>query len=139
MKQIERIEPAAGIPGGEVAIQCANHSPLRAPTLTVRFSDQPAHVVAATPNRALVLVPDLDAGAEIEVARLENENSDLSQQLETRKLVERAKGILMMRGALDEQEAFRQLKELASSKRRKLIDIAHMILVEEEAARFPDG
>jgi len=34
------------------------------------------------------------AGAEIEVARLETENSDLSQQLETRKLVERAKGIL---------------------------------------------
>ena len=67
-KQIERIDPAAGIPGGEVAIQCGNHSPHRTPTLTVRFSDQPAHVVAATPNRALVLVPDLDAGAEIEVS-----------------------------------------------------------------------
>ena len=67
-KQIERIDPRAGIPGGEVAIECANHSSNRASTLTVWFQDQPAHVVAATPNRALVLVPDLNAGAEIEVS-----------------------------------------------------------------------
>lgn len=66
-KQIERIEPAAGIPGGEVAIDCPNPSPNGAPTLTVWFQDQLAHVVAATPNRALVLVPDLNAGAEVEV------------------------------------------------------------------------
>ena len=66
-RQIARIDPPAGIPGGEVAVECANHSPSSAPTLTVRFQDQPAHVVAATPDRALVLVPDLNVGAEIEV------------------------------------------------------------------------
>jgi sugar lactone lactonase YvrE len=67
-KQIERIEPGAGIPGGEVAIDCPNQSPNGTPPLTVWFQDQLAHVVAATPNRALVLVPDLNAGAEIEVS-----------------------------------------------------------------------
>jgi sugar lactone lactonase YvrE len=67
-KQIERIDPAAGIPGGEVAVECAKASWNGVPTLTVRFQDQPAHVVAATPARALVLVPDLDVGAEIEVS-----------------------------------------------------------------------
>ena len=67
-KQIERIDPAAGIPGGEVAIECDNHSPNSTQTLTVWFHDRPAHVVAATPHRALVLVPDLTLGAEIEVS-----------------------------------------------------------------------
>ena len=67
-KQIERIEPGAGIPGGEVAIDCPNQSTNGTPPLTVWFQDQLAHVVAATPNRALVLVLDLNAGAEIEVS-----------------------------------------------------------------------
>jgi sugar lactone lactonase YvrE len=67
-KQIERIDPAAGIPGGEVAIECSNHFASSAPTLTVWFQDQAAHVVAATPHRALVLVPDLTLGAKIEVS-----------------------------------------------------------------------
>lgn len=67
-KQIERIEPAAGIPGGEVAIDCGSQSPNGNPPLTVWFQDKLAHVVAATPRRALVLVPDLNAGTEIEVS-----------------------------------------------------------------------
>ena len=65
---IERIDPAAGIPGGEVVIECANHSGNGAPTLSVWFQDKPAHVVAATRDRALVLVPDLDGAAEIKVS-----------------------------------------------------------------------
>src|SRR5260221_6601534 len=67
-KQIERIDPAAGIPGGEVIIDCGKPFPGAEQTLTVWFQDQLAHVVAATPNRALVLVPDLNAGAEIDVS-----------------------------------------------------------------------
>jgi uroporphyrinogen-III synthase len=46
------------------------------------------------------------AGAEIEVARLETVNSDLSQQLETRKLVERGKGILQRDLGLTEEQAY---------------------------------
>lgn len=66
-RQIERIDPPAGIPGGEVVVECAGFSLNSEPTLNVWFSDQPAHVVAATPDRALVLVPDLNTGAEIDV------------------------------------------------------------------------
>jgi len=66
-RQIARIDPAAGIPGGEVAVECAR-SPGSGPPLSVWFADQPAQVVAATPSRALVLVPDLNVGAEIEVS-----------------------------------------------------------------------
>ena len=71
-RQIERIDPAAGIPGGEVAIECANFPRNNAATLNVWFRDQPAHVVAATPARALVLVPDLDTGAEVDVSVAED-------------------------------------------------------------------
>ncbi len=71
-RQIERIDPGAGIPGGEVAVECANHSRNGKSTLTVWFQDQLAHVVAATPNRPLVLVPDLDVGTEIEVSVAED-------------------------------------------------------------------
>ena len=45
-------------------------------------------------------------GAEIEMARLEGENSQLSEQLETRKVVERAKGILQRDLGLSEEEAY---------------------------------
>src|SRR5262249_36674286 len=65
---------------------------------------------------------------------LRKEAADLRQALEDRKLIERAKGILMKRGPLDEQEAFRRLQKLASEKSRRLVDIAQMVLVAEEAA-----
>jgi len=68
---------------------------------------------------------------------LRREAADLRQALEDRKIIERAKGILMKRGSLDEQEAFRRLQKLASEESRKLIDIAHMILVAEKAVQPP--
>jgi response regulator NasT len=66
---------------------------------------------------------------------LRQEAADLRQALEDRKVIERAKGILMKRAGLDEQEAFRRLQKLASEESRKLIDIAHMILVAEKAVQ----
>jgi two-component system, response regulator PdtaR len=69
---------------------------------------------------------------------LRREAADLRQALEDRKVIERAKGLLMKKAQLDEQEAFRRLQKLASEKSRKLIDIAHMILVAEEAVQ-PSG
>ena len=68
---------------------------------------------------------------------LRQEAADLRQALEDRKIIERAKGVLMKRVALDEQDAFRRLQKLASEKSRKLIDIAQMILGAEEAAHPP--
>jgi two-component system, response regulator PdtaR len=65
---------------------------------------------------------------------LRREAADLRQALEDRKTIERAKGALMKRAALDESEAFRRMQKLASEKSRKLVEIAQMILVAEEAA-----
>jgi two-component system, response regulator PdtaR len=64
---------------------------------------------------------------------LRQEASDLRQALEDRKIIERAKGLVMKKGGYDEQEAFRRLQRLASDKNRKLVDIAHMIVTSDEA------
>jgi response regulator NasT len=66
---------------------------------------------------------------------LRREAADLRQALEDRKIIEKAKGILMKRAAVDEQEAFRRLQKMASEKSRKLVDIAQMILVAEEVVQ----
>jgi len=68
---------------------------------------------------------------------LRQEAADLRQALEDRKVIERAKGILMKKSGLDEQDAFRRLQKLASEKSRKLVEIAQMILVAEEALQQP--
>ncbi len=68
-----------------------------------------------------------------EFQTLKHEADDLRQALADRKLIERAKGLLMKHLNLDEQEAFRKLQKLASSKNKKLIEIAEMVLTMAEA------
>lgn len=68
-----------------------------------------------------------------EFEQLRNEANGLRQALEDRKLIERAKGILMRRAELDEASAFRRMQQLAREKNRKLVEIAEVILTAEEA------
>jgi len=68
---------------------------------------------------------------------LRKETSDLKQALEDRKVIEKAKGILMKKANLDEHDAFRRLQKLASDKNHKLVEIARMILTAEEAYGSP--
>jgi response regulator NasT len=63
---------------------------------------------------------------------LRKEAADLRQALEDRKVIERAKGILMKRVKLDEQDAFRRLQKTASERNLKLIEVARMIVTAEE-------
>jgi uroporphyrinogen-III synthase len=72
------------------------------------------------------------AGAEIEMARLETEKSDLSQQLETRKLVERAKGILQRELGLTEEQAYLSIQRQSRQKRKTMKEIAEAIVLSEE-------
>jgi len=64
---------------------------------------------------------------------LRQETADLRQALEDRKIIERAKGLLMKKVGLDEQEAFRRLQKLAMDGNRKMVDVARMVLTAEEA------
>jgi response regulator NasT len=68
---------------------------------------------------------------------LRKEAADLKQALEDRKLIERAKGLMMKKASLDEAEAFRRLQRLSSEQNRKLVEIARMLLTAEEAFQQP--
>lgn len=74
-------------------------------------------------------------GAEIEMARLETVNSRLADQLETRKIVERAKGILQRDLLLDEEQAYLALQRQSRQKRKPLKEIAEAIVLGEEIRR----
>jgi len=89
------------------------------------------HVYSDREMRLLTTVGSL-AGAEIELARLETQNSDLSQQLETRKIVERAKGILQRDLGLTEEQAYLSIQRQSRQKRKTMKEVAEAIVLSEE-------
>jgi signal transduction protein with GAF and PtsI domain len=71
-------------------------------------------------------------GAEIELARMEEVNSHLTNQLQTRKVVERAKGILQRDLGLSEEQAYLALQQQSRQKRKAMREIAEAIILSEE-------
>jgi response regulator NasT len=67
-----------------------------------------------------------------DAARVRGDAAELKDQLETRKLVERAKGILMDRLGLSEQEAFRKLQKASQDENRKMREIADSVIRAEK-------
>ena len=67
-----------------------------------------------------------------EARLLATEIDDLNERLETRKALDRAKGLLMEKG-LSEPEAFRRLQKLAMDKRKSLREIAEAVLLAADA------
>ena len=74
-------------------------------------------------------------GAEIELARLESENTELAERLETQKLVERAKGILQRDLGISEQEAYLTIQRQSRQRRRPKRDVAEAILLADDLRR----
>jgi len=62
----------------------------------------------------------------------EREAAGLRQALEERKLVERAKGAVMRRLAVDEADAFRRMRKLSSERNWRLIELAREVLKSDE-------
>jgi two-component system, response regulator PdtaR len=89
------------------------------------------------PLRPEELGPALDVAVsrfrELSAMRLENET--LKRMLETRKLVERAKGILMKRLGLSEPDAFRRIQKTAMDTRKPMSEVAQALLLTEEMAQ----
>jgi response regulator NasT len=63
-----------------------------------------------------------------EFAALEREVADLSDRLETRKLVERAKGVLQVKHTMTEPEAFRWMQRAAMDRRTTMKRVAEVVL-----------
>jgi response regulator NasT len=81
---------------------------------------------------------DLEAAIAVATRRFEQlraargEASSLRKALEERKLVERAKGVVMRRLRLAEEDAYRALRKLASDRNMKLPDVAQAVMRSNE-------
>ncbi len=69
-----------------------------------------------------------------EFLEMDKEIHDLKETLDTRKLVERAKGVLMDTQGLKEIEAFRKIQQLSMNTRKSMKEIAQAILLANEIA-----
>src|ERR1044072_2793956 len=70
--RIVRIDPAAGIPGGEVVIECEGFDTSTLRSCSAWFAGQRAALVGASQRRVLAIVPELEASGEVQVS-LESE------------------------------------------------------------------
>ncbi len=87
-----------------------------------------AYLIKPYQQTELVPAIELAVARFRELVALSEQTESLSDQLETRKLVDRAKGVLMDAHSMAEQDAFRFLQTTAMSKRLQMKDVAEKVL-----------
>ncbi|HEX2297443.1 MAG TPA: response regulator [Pseudonocardiaceae bacterium] len=87
-----------------------------------------AYLVKPFGRRDLVPAVELAVSRFRELTALETEVAGLAERLETRKAVERAKGLLMARHGLTEPEAFRWIQRTAMDRRATMKDVAQAVV-----------
>lgn len=90
-----------------------------------------AYVVKPFSRNDLLPAMQVAASRYAEMAALEQQVGDLTERLETRKVLDRAKGILMASG-VSEPEAFKRLQRLAMDKRKSLREVAEAVITADE-------
>lgn len=96
----------------------------------VNVQTRTGHTYSHDEIELLSIIADVAAG-ELEKGMLYEEIGGLKEALETRKLVERAKGILMKRYSIGEQEAFERIHNQSRSSRKSMREIAEAIILVE--------
>ena len=88
------------------------------------------------PFRETDLLPAIEVALSrfSEFKTVRQEVDDLQNALETRKLVERAKGILMDTQKIDEGEAFRKIQKMSMNTRKPMKEVAEAIILAHQAA-----
>ena len=136
-----------GLDGLEAAARLTRDG-LRRPVVVVTGVDDPrlidrsiasgvsAYLTKPVDTRELQAAIDLAAARHAELETLESEVERAQQALEDRKLVERAKGLLMSALGLSEQDAFRRLQLTARERNLRLVDVAARI-VEQQSVLAP--
>lgn len=116
-------------------------SAFHSPDLLRQIDDNPVLGYLVKP----VKPADLEAAIAVAVRRfaelqsLRHQQEELRRTLEERKLIERAKGLLMQRTGMNEAEAYRSMQRTASRTNQKLVAVARSILTAEEAASGSDS
>jgi response regulator NasT len=104
------------------------------PELVERAEAEHIHAYLVKPIKQADLGPAISLAVRRfeQFQALSKEADDLRRALEDRKVIERAKGVMMKRLGLEEHESFHRLQRLASNRNRKLVDVAHLVLAAEE-------
>jgi response regulator NasT len=89
------------------------------------------------PFREAELVPAIEVALARfrEFRALEKEVGDLKEALETRKLVDRAKGLLMDTQGMSEAEAFRKIQKMSMNSRKSMREIAEAIILAHQVQK----
>ena len=127
-----------GLDGLEVARQIYARRPLPIVVLTAYGDRELVEQAAELPILAYLIKPvdeqELLATLEVVTARFAEQQhlirqaNDLEERLESRKVVERAKGVLMQRESLGEKEAYLRIQRQARQERRTMSQVAEAIL-----------
>ncbi|AKE90286.1 MULTISPECIES: ANTAR domain-containing response regulator [Rhodococcus] len=98
--------------------------------LVERARDAGAMAYLVKPFSKSDLVPAIEVAASrfAEIRELEREVAGLTERFETRKLVDRAKGLLMDKHAMTEPEAFRWIQRAAMDRRTTMKHVAEVVI-----------
>ena len=98
--------------------------------LVERARDAGAMAYVVKPYTAADLIPAIEIAVSRfdEIVALEDEVTEMKDQFETRKLVERAKSLLISRMGLSEPEAFRWIQKTSMDRRLSMREVADAIL-----------
>jgi GAF domain-containing protein len=88
-----------------------------------RYNETELALVTAVANQAAVCIENTELMVKSKV---------IQEELESRKLVERAKGILMKHQRLDEESAFRKIRKKSMDSRKTMREIAEAIILAHE-------
>jgi AmiR/NasT family two-component response regulator len=146
------------VDGIEAARRIAERAPVPVVFLSGHFDEQLLEGVVEAGGMAYLLKPaskdQLQAALALankrfsEMADLHAQAEELTRLLEARKLVSRAKGLLMAKHGMSEEEAHRRMQKEASQTNTKLADLARAIIAAgafvgqaegEQEGRWPQG
>ncbi len=98
--------------------------------LVERARDAGAMAYVVKPFTAADLLPALEIAISryAQISALESEVADLAERFETRKRVDRAKGLLMSKMGLSEAEAFRWIQKTSMDRRLSMREVAETII-----------
>jgi response regulator NasT len=94
-----------------------------------------AYVVGGLQKERVQSILDVCISRFNAMARMQDELQRVKTALEERKVIDRAKGILMRAKGLDEEEAYRVLRKTAMNEKKKIAEIAQSVLMAAELLR----
>ncbi len=127
-------EIAIALPGtavilitGDLSLSLSSNDAARSAAVALLSKPTPPTMLDATLRMAVIRARELLAAR--------REAADAKEQLESRKLIERAKGLLMRRTGSTEQEAYRIMQRSSQDRSVRMVDIARAVIDSEPGAK----